>query len=192
MTQELRELRDYINKGRYQEALEIIDDLEEISKKAILEKIQSFLVRLLIHLIKNQVEQRLTNSWAVSIRDFILKIQSLNLKENNKSYYIKKQDWQDYLDELFEDAIFAASLEVYEGKYNPFQLQQNVDEEHIKKMASHFLQMTYTYSRKEIRVKINQALVQLPGEKFGIRFNHLFLVLNYSMTLLINQVSSQN
>lgn len=163
MTQELRELRDYINKGRYQEALEIIDDLEEISKKAILEKIQSFLVRLLIHLIKNQVEQRLTNSWAVSIRDFILKIQSLNLKENNKSYYIKKQDWQDYLDELFEDAIFAASLEVYEGKYNPFQLQQNVDEEHIKKMASHFLQMTYTYSRKEIRVKINQALVQLPG-----------------------------
>ncbi len=55
-----------------------------MSKKAILETIQSFLVRLLIHLIKNQVEQLLTNSWAVSIRDSIIKIKSLNLKDNKK------------------------------------------------------------------------------------------------------------
>ncbi|MEA5508901.1 DUF29 family protein [Crocosphaera sp. UHCC 0190] len=163
MTQELTELRNYINEGRYQEALEIIDDLEQMSKKAILAKIQSFLLRLLIHLIKNQVEQRLTNSWAVSIRDSILKIQSLNLKENNKSYYLKEQEWGDYLDETFEDAIFAASLEVFEGKYNPFQLRENVNEEYIKKIACHFLKMTYTYSRKAIRAEINHELSKLPG-----------------------------
>ncbi len=97
-----------------------------MSKKAILEKIQSFLVRLVIHLIKNQVEQRLTNSWAVSIRDSIVKIQSLNLKDNKKSYYIKEQEWQDSLEEALDDAIFVASIEVFEGKYNPFQqLQPN-------------------------------------------------------------------
>ena len=163
MTQELIELRNYITEGRYQEALEIIDDLEEMSKKAILEKIQSFLVRLLIHLIKNQVEQRLTNSWAVSIRDSLLKIQSLNLKDNNKSYYIKEPQWQDYLDEAFDDAIFAASLEVFEGKYNPFQLKIKVDEEEIKKMARQFLKLIYLYSKKEIRVKINHELAKLPG-----------------------------
>lgn len=163
MTEELTELRNYIKEGRYQEALEIIDDLEEMSKKAILEKIQSFLLRLLIHLIKNQVEQRLTNSWAVSIRDSILKIQSLNLKENNKSYYIKEQEWEDYLYEAFEDAIFAASLEVFEGKYNPFQLRDKVNKEQIKKIAFHFLKITYTYSKKTIRAEINQELSQLPG-----------------------------
>ncbi len=163
MTQELIELRQYITEGRYQEALEIIDDLEEMSKKAILEKIQSFLVRLLIHLIKNQVEQRLTNSWAVSIRDSILKIQSLNLKDNNKSYYIKEKDWQDYLEEAFDDAIFAASIEVFGGKYNPFQLRENVNEEQIKNTNYAFLKMTYIYSKKIIRTEINHQLSQLPG-----------------------------
>ena len=33
MTQELIELRQYIKEGRYQDALEIIDELEEMSKK---------------------------------------------------------------------------------------------------------------------------------------------------------------
>ena len=163
MTQELIELRQYINEGRYQDALEIIDQLEEMSKKAILEKIQSFLLRLLIHLIKNQVEQRLTNSWAVSIRDSILKIQSLNLKDNNKSYYIKKEDWQDYFEETFDDAIFAASIEVFDGKYNPFQLRENVNEEDIKNIAYDLLKMTYTYSKKTIRGEINHQLSKLPG-----------------------------
>ncbi|MDJ0658761.1 MAG: DUF29 family protein [Crocosphaera sp.] len=163
MTQELIELRQSINEGRYQDALDIIDELEEMSKKAILEKIQSFLVRLLIHLIKNQVEQRLTNSWAVSIRDSILKIQSLNVKENNKSYYIKEKEWQDYLEEAFDDAVFAASVEVFEGKYNPFQLRERVNEEEIKKIAYDLLNMTYTYSKKTIRVEINHQLSQLPG-----------------------------
>ena len=163
MTQELLELRQYINEGRYQDALEIIDELEEMSKKAILEKIQSFLVRLLIHLIKNQVEQRLTNSWAVSIRDSIIKIQYLNLKDNKKSYYIKEEDWHDYLEEAFDDAIFAASVEVFEGTYNPFQLREKVNEEDVKNIANDFLKMTYNYSKKIIRQEINHNLSQLPG-----------------------------
>ncbi|ACB51901.1 hypothetical protein cce_2553 [Crocosphaera subtropica ATCC 51142] len=163
MTQELIELRQYINEGRYEQALEIIDDLEEMSKKAILEKIKTFLIRLLIHLIKNQVEQRLTNSWAVSIRDSLLKIQSLNLKDNNKSYYIKEEDWDDYLDEGLEDAIFAASVEVFEGQYNPFQLQEHLNAEQLKKIAYELLKMTYRYSKKTIRVEINHKLSQFPG-----------------------------
>ncbi|WP_107668702.1 DUF29 family protein [Cyanothece sp. BG0011] len=163
MTQELIELRQYIEEGRYQDALGIIDELEEMSKKAILEKIQSFLVRLLIHLIKNQVEQRLTNSWAVSIRDSIVKIQSLNLKDNKKSYYIKEQEWQDFLEEALDDAIFAASIEVFEGKYNPFQLRENINEEEVKNITYDLLEMTYTYSKKTIRGEINHQLSKLPG-----------------------------
>jgi hypothetical protein len=62
MTQELMELRQSILEGRYDDALEIIDDLEDMSKQGTLRKIEAFLVRLVIHLIKNQIEQRLTNS----------------------------------------------------------------------------------------------------------------------------------
>ncbi|HEY9711517.1 MAG TPA: DUF29 family protein [Oculatellaceae cyanobacterium] len=88
MTQELIELRASILEGRYADALAIVDELEGMSKQAILRNIESFINRMLIHLIKNQVEQRLTNSWSASIRDSVREIQKLNLKENKTSYYI--------------------------------------------------------------------------------------------------------
>ncbi|AHJ26716.1 DUF29 family protein [Nodularia spumigena] len=98
MTQELIELRQSILEGRYDDALEILDDLEEMSKQAILRKIEAFLVRLCIHLIKNQIEQRLTNSWIASISDSVIKIAKLNIKSNQTSYYIKADEWQEYLE----------------------------------------------------------------------------------------------
>ena len=69
MTRELIDLRTSILSGRYEDALAIVDEMEEMSKKSILRNIKNYLIRMLIHLIKNQVEQQLTNSWAVSIRD---------------------------------------------------------------------------------------------------------------------------
>ena len=74
MTQELIDLKRSIMEGRYDDALAIVDEWEWMSKEQILQKIESFLVRLLVHLIKNQVEKCLTNSWAASIRDSVLKI----------------------------------------------------------------------------------------------------------------------
>ena len=82
MTQELINLRDSILQRRYADALAIVDDLEGMSKKAIIRQIRSFLKILLIHLIKNQIEQRFTNSWIASIRNSIREIQDVNLKEN--------------------------------------------------------------------------------------------------------------
>ena len=84
MTQELIDLRNSIVEQRYTDALAIVDELEGMSKQAILRNIESFLVRLMIHLIKNQVEQRLTNSWAALIESSILEIKKLNLKEIKK------------------------------------------------------------------------------------------------------------
>jgi len=69
MTQELIDLRTSILSGRYEDALAIVDEMEEMSKKSILRNIKKYLIRMLIYLIKNKIEQRLTNSWAVSIRD---------------------------------------------------------------------------------------------------------------------------
>ena len=76
-----------------------------MSKQAIIRNIESFLVRMLIHLIKNQIEQRLTNSWAALIRGSIIEIKKLNLQDNKTSYYVKSDEWQPMLEDALEIAI---------------------------------------------------------------------------------------
>ena len=120
MTQELIDLRNSILEQRYADALGIVDELEGMGRQAILRNIQSFLVRLMIHLIKNQVEQRLTNSWTNSIRGSIREIKKINLQDNKNSYYVKIDEWELILEEEFEEAIRDASDEVMNGIYSPF------------------------------------------------------------------------
>ncbi len=163
MTQELLDLKNCILEGRYDDALILVDELEWMSKKGILQNIESFLVRMLVHLIKNQVEQRLTNSWVVSIRDSILKIQSLNLKENKTSYYLNQDEWDYMFETAFEDAIFAASAEVAHGAYNPQQLMEIVDKNEIINIANKFLKLTYSQSAKTLRAAISEEVTQLAG-----------------------------
>ncbi len=163
MTQELAELRTSILSGRYDEALMLVDELEEMSKKAILQKIESFLVRMLMHLIKNKVEQRLTNSWAASIRDSVLKIQGLNLKDNKTSYYIKQEEWTDNLERAFKDAIYEASVEVSNGIYKPRKLREIVDKTQVLKVANQLISLTYSHSDDSLRDVIDEEFTQLPG-----------------------------
>ncbi len=163
MTQELIELRLSILKGRYADALSIVDELEGMSKKAILRQIKSFVIRMLIHLIKNQIEQRLTNPWAASIRDSILEIQDLNLRENQTFHYIKLDEWSVFLEDCLDSAIFAASVEIVNGAYSPFQLAELLDKTQILTTANDFLRLTYSHPPKVLASLLNEKLNQLPG-----------------------------
>ncbi|MCC5599230.1 DUF29 family protein [Nostoc favosum] len=164
MTQELIDLKKSILEGRYADALAIVDELEGMSKKAILRQIKSFLRILLIHLIKNQVEKRLTNSWAASIRNSIREIKEVNLKDNQTSYYINSNEWEKIIeDQVIEDAIADASEEVMNGAYNQFQLAEMVDRNQIIQTALKFLALTYSYSAKELPAVVAENLTQLPG-----------------------------
>ena len=163
MTQELTDLRAFILEGRYEDALSLVDELEGMSKKAILQNIENFLSRMLNHLIKNQIEQRLTNSWAASIRDSLLKIQALNLKENKTSFYINHDEWESYLENSFEDAIFAASVKFLNGNYTPFKLQEMVNKTEIIVAANKLLNLTYFHSERALRDIISEELSKLPG-----------------------------
>lgn len=165
MTQELVDLRTSILEGRYPDALAIIDELEGMSKQAILRNIQSGLLRILIHLIKNQVEQRLTNSWATSIRSSLREIQKLNLKDNKTSYYVKQQEWQEMLEVEFEEAIREASEEVLEGEYSPDELLERVNQEEAIATAQSLLNLTYLHSAKELPAMIDKSLTRLVGGK---------------------------
>jgi Domain of unknown function DUF29 len=163
MVQELINLRNCILEGRNEDALTIVDELEGMSKQATLRNIGSFLLILLIHLIKNQVEQRLTNSWAASIANSIRGIKKLNLKDNKTSYYINASEWEPFLEDELEAAIREASREVLEGKLSRAQLHQRVDREQIITIAIQLLSLTYNYSRKELEDAIDEHLAQLPG-----------------------------
>ncbi|MDD1457129.1 hypothetical protein MEN95_19745 [Dolichospermum sp. ST_sed7] len=145
MTQELIDLRNSIVEQRYIDALAIVDELEGMSKKAILRQIKSFLKVLLIHLIKNQIEKRLTNSWV------------------KKSYYINQDKWDSWLEDEIELAIADASLEVMNGIYNEFQLAEIVNRNEVTSIARNFLQLTHLYSVKELPKTIAELLIQLPG-----------------------------
>ena len=164
MTQELIDLRTSILEGRYADALAIVDELEGMSKKAILRQLKSYLRILVIHLIKNQVEQRLTNSWVSSIRNAIREIQDINLKENKTSYYINADEWKNLIEEeVIEDAIADASVEIFNGVYNQFQLAEMVDRNQIIQTAQSLLALTYTYSPKQLPAIVAENLTQLPG-----------------------------
>ncbi|MBC6480801.1 MAG: DUF29 family protein [Hormoscilla sp. GM7CHS1pb] len=163
MTQELIDLRNSILSGRYDDALAIVDELEGMSKKSTLRNIRSYLIRMLIHLIKNQVEQRLTNSWAVSIRDSLVEIQDLNIMDNKKSHYVKADEWEELLYLGFDAAIYKASVEVSNGEYKPVQLLEVVDKEEILEKANQLLSLTYNNSPDTFGSAINSELSKLVG-----------------------------
>ncbi|TAE60152.1 MAG: DUF29 family protein [Nostocales cyanobacterium] len=165
MTQELIDLRNSILQGNYTAALAIVDELEGMSKQANIRQIQSFLKILLIHLIKNHIEKRLTNSWMSSIRNSIREIQKINLKENKKSYYINQDEWGNLIEEeVIEDAIADASLEIMNGKYTRSQLSNIINREEIINTAITFLSLTYTYSAKELPAIMDDYLSQLVAD----------------------------
>ncbi|OCQ96540.1 hypothetical protein BCD67_10695 [Oscillatoriales cyanobacterium USR001] len=164
MTQELIDLRTSILEGRYRDALAIVDELDGMSKQAILRQIQSFLNVLVIHLIKNQVEQRLTGSWASSIRNAVREIKKVNIKDNKTSYYVNPDEWENMIEEeVFEDAIAEASEEVLNGIYNQFELAEMVDRNLIIQTAVRLLNLTYVNSAKDLPTILAENLSQLPG-----------------------------
>ncbi|HEY9808677.1 MAG TPA: DUF29 family protein [Halomicronema sp.] len=163
MTQELRDLKNSILEGRYADALEIVEELEAMSRKDYIIKIESFLVRFLVHLIKNQIEGRLTNSWAASISDSVVRIKKYNVKDNKNSHYIKQEEWEPFLMNNWREAIKVASIEVGGGVYKPAQLLGMVDQIEVFNAAKRFIDLTYSVSDEDLGEIIDQELSQLAG-----------------------------
>lgn len=76
--EELLTLKDLLVKGDVQGALLIVEELEEMSRNDIIKTIRSYAVILLLHLIKQQTENRTARSWEVSIRNSVREIQREN------------------------------------------------------------------------------------------------------------------
>ncbi|MBX7223397.1 MAG: DUF29 domain-containing protein [Blastocatellia bacterium] len=161
--EELSLLKEHLLAGRYNDALAVVEEMEEMSKQDKLNAIDSFLVRLLVHLIKNHVENRLTTSWAVSISDSVREIRKRNLRDNRSSWLIVAGAWRAPLEEAFPDALEFASREAFGGVYRRAQLAPLVDREAVLQRAENLLELMFAHSRESLPDALDEMLGTLPG-----------------------------
>ena len=151
-------IRQYIQEQRYDEALELVDELEEMSKEDKLNKIYSYAVILLLHLIKQAAEDRSTRSWEFSIYNSTKKIKLTNKRRNavlgvsphsrtspmsdcdktrrkSGGYYANEDELREILNDAFDTAIKRAALEAFEGQYKEDELILKIQPEEIKAQA---------------------------------------------------------
>ena len=133
--EELIQLRKSIEKHDLVAALQIVDELEEMSIEDKLNKIFSYTIILLLHLIKEDAEKRLTKSWKLSINNSVKQINRTNKRRKSGGYYAKKADLVEIIDDAFELALEAASIEAFSGAYNESELLNLIDVDKIKHKA---------------------------------------------------------
>ena len=125
--EELLELKALLLKGDIKGSLAIVEDLEDMSKNGTISTIRGYAVILLLHLIKQQAENRTTRSWDVSIRNSVREIQRQNKRRKAAGYYLSDEELTDTLNDAYLNALDAASLEVESGRYQSEKLEAIID-----------------------------------------------------------------
>lgn len=133
--EELLELRRYVQEHRYAEALDLIADMEEMSKEDKVNKIRSFAAILLLHLVKQEAEKRTTRSWDISVRNAIREIHYTNQRRKAQGTYLTEDEMRGVIGEAYPMALDRASLEAFEGRYDERELGHMVDRAAIQQKA---------------------------------------------------------
>jgi hypothetical protein len=115
MSDELDALRQAVLTGDYAEALALIDEMDEMSRDDKINKIESYMRVLLVHLIKQAAEKRSTRSWEVSIRETLANIVSTNKRRKSGGRYLNDEALRESLDEAWPRALDRAAVEAFEG-----------------------------------------------------------------------------
>ncbi len=158
--EEILELKDCLLNQQYDRAFAIVEDLEAMGRQDKINNLESFLVILLIHLIKIQVEKRVTRSWKNSISNSLLAIQKRN-KLGKKSHYIKLDEWDEHILNCQLEAILGAAKEVFEGM-DYQDLEKLVDFEQLIIVGNELLALIYSKTAREI--------VEVIDSRFPIKF----------------------
>lgn len=151
--QEILDLKEKLYQGDFQGAIAICDELETMGRQDKINTLESFLVVLIVHLIKIQVENRITASWIESIRNSLLEIQDRN-KLGKKSHYIKRGCWLESYENKLYRAIIKASKEVLQG-IEIDQLEAKIHYPELKTETLDLLDLTYYLTERELVNKIS-------------------------------------
>ncbi len=133
--EELLQLREHLEHQRYAEAMDLLGEMEEMSRKDTVNKIRSFAQILLLHLIKQAAEQRTTRSWALSIRNATNEIIHINKRYKAHGTYVNRDDLVELLHSAYPLALARAALEAFEGQYSEQALGEMVDRTAIEAQA---------------------------------------------------------
>jgi hypothetical protein len=133
--EELFELKACIEEGRYTDAIVLLGEMEEMSRDDKINKIESFMEILLLHLIKQHAEKRSTRSWETSVFNSVRQIYKINRRRKAGGYYLKTEELRDAIEESYPAALKHAALEAFEGTLSDTELSQMADETRIKEEA---------------------------------------------------------
>lgn len=132
---ELTMLRKMVEEHDYEGALAIIGDLDEMAKDDKINKIESFLLILLIHLVKQHAEQRTTKSWNRSIDNALGGITKSNKRRSAGGNYLRPDEFRELIDETFSLSVRNAAYEAFEGIYSAEKLSTMINAEQVKQEA---------------------------------------------------------
>ncbi|HCQ22726.1 MAG: DUF29 family protein [Aphanizomenon sp.] len=133
--EELLELKNLLISGNIADALLLVEEMTEISKDDKLNKIISFGIILLLHLIKQQAEKRTTKSWEISIRNSVRQIQRTNKRRKVNGNYLTETELQETLEDAYQSALDQASLEAFENRYEADEIATMIDRNTIINQA---------------------------------------------------------
>ncbi len=133
--EELFELRDHIINHRYGEALTLVEEMEEMSRQDKVNKIYSFAITLVLHLIKQEVEQRSTRSWELSIRNSARQIARINKRRQASGSYLEQAELAEAVSDAFLPALEQAAIEAFEGRYSEEELEERLDRQIVEMKA---------------------------------------------------------
>jgi len=133
--EELMTLKELLHQGNISEAIELVAELEEMSKSDKLNKIFSYGIILLLHLIKQVAENRTTKSWDTSIFNSVKQIQRTNKRHKAKGTYLTEEELWETLQDAYESALRTAALEAFAGRYEADEIDDMVEREQIIRRA---------------------------------------------------------
>ena len=113
--EELFELQAYIEQGRYAEALQLVEEMEEMAKDDKINKIYSFTVIMLLHLIKKHAEKRTTRSWEYSIWNASRQRRRVHTRRTSGGFSLSEQDMCEVRAEASPEACKRVALEACAG-----------------------------------------------------------------------------
>ena len=129
--EELLELKGFLLSGNIADALLLVEEMTEMSKDDKLNKIFSFSIVLLLHLIKQKAEKRSTRSWEISIFNAVKQIQRSNKRRKANGTYLSQVEIRETLEDAYESALKQAALEAFEGRYETEAIANMVDRDQV-------------------------------------------------------------
>lgn len=131
MSEELEQLRRYLEAGEIEAAFGLLDEMDEMSRDDKLHKIQSYMHVLLLHLIKQAAEGHSTPSWERSIRNALFWIPRINRRRKAGGWYSSTEELHEALSDVYLHALDSAAAEAFGGQYPLTRLETMVDRDTI-------------------------------------------------------------